>query len=127
MVESNPHERNDEAQKVRLQIDLSPSELERMNVIMRMAGFKTRKELFNNALSLFEWAAYQVANGQAICSATPPDFKDLTRLAMPAFDNIARYGLRPDFGVIQRAVVGAVEEEAAAVGDVPAARSWKLG
>jgi hypothetical protein len=83
-------ERNDPVNKTRVQIDLLPGELERMNIVMRMTDLSTRKDLFNNALSLFEWAVTEVARGREIGSVTADG--EITILTMPAFKSAANYG-----------------------------------
>jgi predicted alpha/beta hydrolase len=85
-------ERNDPVNKTRVQIDLLPGELERMNIVMRMTDLSTRKDLFNNALSLFEWAVTEVARGREIGSVTADG--EITILTMPAFKSAANYGRR---------------------------------
>jgi hypothetical protein len=101
---------NEAAQsKTRIQIDLLPGELERMNIVMRMTGLNTRKDLFNNALALFEWAVTEVARGKEIGSVTSGG--DITALTMPALKAAAHYGRRHDFADVQRVVDQAVEED----------------
>ena len=103
------HNRGDAPSKTRIQIDLLPGELERMNIVMRMTGLTTRKELFNNALSFFEWAVSEVARGKEIGAVTSDE--KITTLTMPAFQTAAHYGRRPDFEDVQRVVAEAVEED----------------
>lgn len=98
-----------ETNKTRVQIDLLPGELERMNIVMRMTGMGTRKELFNNALSFFEWAVTEVARGKEIGAVT--ENGNITTLTMPAFKAAAHYGRRQDFADVQRVVAEAVEED----------------
>src|SRR5262245_43114451 len=74
-------------EKTRVQIDLSPSELGRMNLLMRLADLGTRKDLFNNALSLFEWAVLQVHAGNDVGSIDRTT-RELTVLSMPAFSAV---------------------------------------
>ena len=96
--------------KTRIQIDLSPNELERMNTVMRMTDLKTRKELFNNALSLFEWAVVAVASGKQIGSID--GLKAVMELTMPALQNAARYGVRPDAEHVVKSVEASLTSDA---------------
>lgn len=68
--------------KTRVQLDLSPIEVERMNWMMEACGIESRKDLFNNALTLMEWVVQEVQAGRKVAS-----FDDKTRertiLSMP--------------------------------------------
>lgn len=77
--------------KARVQFDLSPRQLDRQNKIMYLAELATRKELFNNAISLFEWAVNEAANGKHIASIDAST-NEYTPLLMPAFSAAARRG-----------------------------------
>jgi hypothetical protein len=74
--------------KTRVQIDLSPHEVERMNWMMDVCGIESRKDLFNNALTLLEWTVEEVAQDRKIAS-----FDDATKersiLSMPFFKTAA--------------------------------------
>jgi hypothetical protein len=81
---------NRSQEKTRVQLDLSPAEIGRMNHLMRLADLGTRKDLFNNALSLFEWAVLQVYAGHDVGSVDK-ETKQLTILSMPAFSSVRAY------------------------------------
>lgn len=74
--------------KTRVQLDLSQKEVERMNWIMGVCGLESRKDLFNNAITLLEWATEEVTEGRKIAS-----FDDKTKerriLSMPALNAAA--------------------------------------
>jgi hypothetical protein len=74
--------------KTRVQLDLSPYEVERMNWMMEVCGIESRKDLFNNALTLLEWAVGEVAEKRKIAS-----FDDRTKerivLSMPVLNTAA--------------------------------------
>jgi hypothetical protein len=74
--------------KTRVQLDLSAAEVERMNWMMKVCGLESRKDLFNNALTLLEWATEEVLAGRKIAS-----FDDETRerriLSMPVLKTAA--------------------------------------
>jgi hypothetical protein len=75
--------------KTRVQLDLAPSQMERLNWLMAACDIETRKDLFNSALSLFEWAVMEVLKGKTIASVDK-ESKHLTELAMPALADAAR-------------------------------------
>lgn len=54
--------------KTRVQIDLSPAQMLRLNWLMNVCDLTSRKDLFNNALSLLEWAAKESFEGRKIAS-----------------------------------------------------------
>jgi len=94
--------------KTRIQIDLSPPELDRMNVVMQMTGLKARKDLFNNALSLFEWAVVKAADGQRIGSVDSES--NISTIIMPALSNAAAYGHKPGAETVRQALAKSLNE-----------------
>lgn len=72
----------------RVQLELSPHELETMNWLMEVCGIKTRKDLFNNAVALLEWAVGEVADGKKIASFND-NTKERNILSMPALNAAA--------------------------------------
>lgn len=74
--------------KTRVQLDLSPIELERMNWMMEACAIESRKDLFNNALTLLEWAVQEVQEGRKIASFDD-NKRDRTILSMPVLKTAA--------------------------------------
>ena len=54
--------------KVRIQFEMSEKKAEGLKSLMEECGVSTKKELFNNALSLLEWSAEEIKAGQIIAS-----------------------------------------------------------
>ncbi|HEX9768405.1 MAG TPA: hypothetical protein VGA50_04440 [Kiloniellales bacterium] len=54
--------------KTRLQFDLVASRVAELDQIMADCGIDTRKELFDNALTLLQWAVREVKRGNIIAS-----------------------------------------------------------
>jgi hypothetical protein len=88
-------------QKTRVQLDMSPNELQRLNWVMEVCDLGTRKELFNVALTLLEWAVKETNDGRRIAS-----FDDRTNdrliLSMPALSAASRHAQRyvsPEIGI----------------------------
>jgi hypothetical protein len=79
--------------KTRVQLDLSPHEVERMNWIMDVCGIESRKDLFNNALTLLEWAVTEVSNGNKVASFND-NTKDRHIISMPILSTAAVLGPR---------------------------------
>jgi hypothetical protein len=79
--------------KTRVQLDLSPYEVERMNWMMTVCGIENRKDLFNNALTLLEWATGEVIEGKKIASFDDST-KERTILSMPILHTAVTIGKR---------------------------------
>ena len=74
-------------EKVRVQIDFSRQKVEVVDRLVSACGLDTRKEFFNHALSLFEWAVKEVQTGREIGSINRAT-QDITVVNMPALTNI---------------------------------------
>lgn len=53
----------------RLQFDVSESMLQEIEDMMEVSGMASRKELFNSAITLWQWAIEQVRRDREIVSA----------------------------------------------------------
>ncbi len=77
----------------RVQLDLSESEHAEMERLMAQSGLKTKREFVSNALTLFRWAAREVAGGSVI-AAIPRNGNPMKQLEMPclsAFTPLAEF------------------------------------
>ena len=71
--------------KTRFQFDVQDGRAEEVKALMRDIGAESNRELFNNALTLLEWAVAEVRNGNKIASVN--DGKKVYReLQMPALN-----------------------------------------
>lgn len=78
---------SDEAMKDRMRVtlDLPKEKVEAIDQLVTAAGMDSRKELFNNALSLLNWAVGEARRGRSIMSVD--DGEGMMRhLAMPFLD-----------------------------------------
>lgn len=71
---------------MRLQFDVTPERAKELDLLMRKCGVESRKDLFNNALTLLEWAIGEVENGKEIASVNEREQK-YRILQMPVFRN----------------------------------------
>ena len=71
----------------RIQFELPENRLEELEKLMKKAGILTKKELLNNALSLFEWVVQERERGHTIASVDEEE-KRYRELVMPVFSNI---------------------------------------
>lgn len=55
-------------QKVRFQLDLSPGQATRFDQLVIDCELGSRKELFNAAMTLFNWAVQEVQKGRRVAS-----------------------------------------------------------
>jgi hypothetical protein len=75
---------------VRIQVDFSRERVSELEKVMKLCGMSTKKELLNNALSLFEWAVREVMRGRAVASVDEEDQK-YRELQMPTLQYAARH------------------------------------
>jgi len=73
---------------VRIQLDMPDERVKELDALMEITGSATRKELFNNALTLLEWAVKEKKQGRSIASVDDQE-KKLKELAMPALENVS--------------------------------------
>jgi hypothetical protein len=76
---------------LRVQFMLSPQKLAEVEDLMRECGVKTKQELFNNALTLLQWAVAQVQSGRSIASVDERE-KRYRELQMPILTAAATAG-----------------------------------
>ena len=75
---------------MRLQLDIDKVGEELLERLKRATGTKTHKELFNNALTLLDWAIKQRTLGRTIASVDEQN-REFRELQMPALEHAARY------------------------------------
>jgi hypothetical protein len=71
----------------RLQIDIAEQKLKAIEHLMEVCGFSTKKDLFNNALTLFQWAVDEKKKGNTIASISESS-KNYRELQMPALNDV---------------------------------------
>lgn len=72
---------------VRLQLELPEQRAAELRKLMEECQISTQKELFNTALTLFEWAVGERRKGRAIASIDESNMK-YKELAMPALSAV---------------------------------------
>lgn len=73
----------------RIQFDVLPERLDELDRLMALCDIRTRKELFDNAMTLFEWAVEVVRNGKNVAEYNKSsDHVEIVRL--PVLENAAR-------------------------------------
>ena len=70
---------------VRIQLDMPGDRVKELDELMTETGVVTRKELFNNALTLFEWAVREKKLGNVIASVDE-GAKKMKELVMPSLE-----------------------------------------
>ena len=71
---------------LRIQLDLPDDQVAQLDELMAETKLRTRKELFNNALTLFGWAVKEKRAGRVI--AAIDQSQDIVKeLLMPALEN----------------------------------------
>lgn len=86
---------------MRLQFEVTPVEHRRLEELKKELGLTTKKELFQNAMSLLIWAVKQAKQGRVIASVddgfthTIGDVAESYReLVMPILDNVQTKKIR---------------------------------
>ena len=70
----------------RIQLDLPEEQVASLDELMAETKMRTRKELFNNALTLFDWAVKQKKAGRTI-AAIDQSQGVVKELLMPALES----------------------------------------
>lgn len=76
-----------EEKKVRLQLEVSERRQAELLALMEACDISKQKDLFNAALTLFEWAVAERRKGRIIASIDEPSMK-YKELAMPALSSV---------------------------------------
>jgi metal-responsive CopG/Arc/MetJ family transcriptional regulator len=74
---------------VRIQLDMPDERVKELDALMETTGASTRKELFNNALTLFEWAVKEKKHGRMIASVDE-QANHMKELLMPALESVRK-------------------------------------
>lgn len=72
---------------VRFQIEIDENKLYELESLMRECGIRTKKDLINNALTLFKWAVNKRKSGHEI-TAVNFESKEYFELEMPALSAV---------------------------------------
>lgn len=73
----------------RVQLDFNEEFFEELELLQKETNFSTRKELFDNAFTLFQWALDEVKKGNKVGSFNDGE-DDFTEIMMPVFNKIKR-------------------------------------
>ncbi len=73
---------------VRIQLELEPERVNEIEKLMQLTGLRTKKDYFNNALTLFKWAISERSQGRQIASVDEANGK-LRDLRLPALETAA--------------------------------------
>ena len=82
---------------IRIQLDLPEGQVKELDELMKETKIVTRKDLFNNALTLFQWAVKAKRSGRIVASIDEEN-KTSKELVMPALENVSR--VVPDARVV---------------------------
>ncbi|MGA9769968.1 MAG: hypothetical protein WBV94_13070 [Blastocatellia bacterium] len=74
---------------VKIQFDLPADRAREVEEMMKLTGVTSRKDLFNNALTLLEWAIGEIYKGNTITSVDEKN-KIFRELVMPILSNVAK-------------------------------------
>jgi len=74
---------------MRIQLELPETQVQELKKLMAEAGLDTYKDLFNQALSAFEWILNEVKSGRSIASVDEQN-QTYRVLVMPALQQVAK-------------------------------------
>ena len=82
-----------EQKMVRVQLDMPVERMKDIQNIMARTGVSTRKDIFENALALFEWAVNERTSGRIIASIdkTEEGFHEVVMPALASVKNEAKH------------------------------------
>jgi metal-responsive CopG/Arc/MetJ family transcriptional regulator len=72
---------------IRIQLDLPEEQVKELDELMKETKVATRKDLFNNALTLFQWAVKAKRAGRIVASVDEGT-GTAKELVMPALENV---------------------------------------
>ncbi|EPR7090088.1 hypothetical protein ACU79H_004286 [Vibrio fluvialis] len=75
---------------VRMQFDFPEDRVKELEEMMLKCGVSTRKELFNNALTILEWAIEESEMGHEVASIDRTD-KQFFALRMPILTEVRKH------------------------------------
>lgn len=81
----------------RMQLQVSDSRFDELQELMRECGIEQQKDLFNNALALFEWAVNERRKGRIVASVDEEN-KRYKEISMVALEHAARPRIRQAAG-----------------------------
>ena len=73
----------------RIQFEIPEDKVAELEKLMAESGIKTKKELFNNALTLLEWAIKETKAGRMIASVDQKEQR-YKELLMPVLSAVAK-------------------------------------
>jgi len=74
---------------MRIQLELPEEQVQELKKLMAEAGLETYKDVFNNALTVFEWLLNEVKSGKVIAAVDEKNEKYRV-LVMPALERAAK-------------------------------------
>jgi len=75
-------------EKTRMQFDVTVERAEEVKSLIKRTGADSNRDLFNNALTLLEWAVDEVSKGNTIASIDDENHR-YRELQMPILNNAA--------------------------------------
>jgi hypothetical protein len=87
-------------EEMRIQIDFARSRVAELDELAERCGLKTRKDLINNALTLFEWAVEEVSKGRVVASVDEKEEK-YREVTLPALRTAARHAARRAYQIVE--------------------------
>jgi len=72
---------------IRIQLELPEERVRELEALMSEVGLRTKKDLFNNALTLLEWAVKERKAGHVIASVDERENR-IRQIVMPVLESV---------------------------------------
>ncbi len=76
------------AERFRLQVEMSSARVATIDTLVNLTGMSSRKEFFDNALSLMAWAIREAQKGRAIGSIDLDNPSEVREVTMPCLSHL---------------------------------------
>ena len=77
---------SNDVEMVRFKLDMPPNQAAAFDIMMESCGLEERKDLFNAAMTLFDWAVREVDRGRKIASYDE-EADSVEVILLPALEN----------------------------------------
>lgn len=89
---------------MRIQFELTDEKAKELDTFMSIIGVTTKKDLFENSLSLLEWAVKEIqSNPNRVIGSIDEEKDSYKELQMPIFYNIKRYAKAKNKAILEQA------------------------
>jgi len=74
--------------KTRIQLEVGPERIKELETLMSQTGLRTKADLLESALALFEWAIHERSSGNVIASLDEASH-EFKQVCVPSIERVA--------------------------------------